>query len=267
MSSTDPPDFDTDTGVTDLGGGRYGTALSERWNIVDGPNGGYLAAIIARAMTETVDEPARALRSITVHFLTRPGFDEAEIDVDVLRSGRKLTTLEASLSQDGAIVCRAIAAFSLPWTAQEQWQATMPATAHAHGVAMSDRPAPPVADNWRGVPIADAPLFSGAGTPRVGQWIRAARPRPLDALELVAIADALPPAGFPAMTVPVAMPTIELTVHVRAPLPRPPEEAEALVYAEFTTAHVAEGFAGEDGEIWSAGGELLAQSRQLAITR
>jgi hypothetical protein len=73
-----PPDFDADTAVTALGAGRYGATLLERWNIAAGPNGGYLAAIIARAMTDTVDEPGRGLRSLTVHYLARPEFDEVE---------------------------------------------------------------------------------------------------------------------------------------------------------------------------------------------
>ncbi|MEZ5168714.1 MAG: DUF368 domain-containing protein [Acidimicrobiales bacterium] len=56
---TDTPDFDVDTAVTPLGDGRYSAHLLDRWNIVAGPNGGYLAAILARAMTETVDDPSR----------------------------------------------------------------------------------------------------------------------------------------------------------------------------------------------------------------
>lgn len=262
---TDLPDFDADTAVTPLGEDRYGVTLLDRWNIVDGPNGGYLAAIMTRAMSETVAEPARALRSLTVHFLSRPRFAEAEVEVELLRTGRSLSTLQATLRQEGGITCRALAAFSVPWTPKDEWRAAMPDTARREGVPMDDRPVP-VARNWRGVPIADAPFFSGDGSPRVGQWIRAARPRALDAIELVAIADAVPPAGFPAMTARTAMPTIDLTVHIRAPLPRPAEEAEELVYAEFTTVHVADGFAEEDGTVWSAGGVLLAQSRQLAIT-
>ena len=56
---TDLPDFDADTAVTPLGEDRYGVTLLDRWNIVDGPNGGYLAAIMTRAMSETVAEPDR----------------------------------------------------------------------------------------------------------------------------------------------------------------------------------------------------------------
>ena len=139
---------------------------------------------------------------------------------------------------------------------------------HAHDETVDlDGPRPPVHRNWSGTPIVDAPFFSGEGSSRVGQWIRAAKPRSLDAIELVAISDAIPPAGFPRMTERAAMPTVDLTVHIRASLPLDPAPEDDRVYAEVNTHHVADGFADEDCHIWSADGRLLAQSRQLAITR
>ena len=261
------PDFDADTAVTHLGDHRYGTTLLERWNIVAGPNGGYLAALLARAMTHSIDEPARGLRTLTVHFLARPEFDDVEIAVDIIRAGRSLSTVQATMHQGDRIICSSIAAFSVPWTSTETWSLPMSSHAYDESRAADDGPRPPVHQNWSGEPIIDAPFFSGKGSARVGQWIRARRPRPLDAIELVAISDAIPPAGFPRMTTPAAMPSVDLTVHLRAsfPLVDPPDDDR--VYAECNTHHVADGFAEEDCHIWSSDGRLLAQSRQLAITR
>lgn len=265
--SDETPDFDADTSVAVLGDHRYGTTLLERWNIAAGPNGGYLAALLARAMTHSVDEAARSLRSITVHYLARAAFDDVEIAVHIVRAGRSLSTVQASMHQGDRVICTALAAFSVPWESEETW--ALPISAHAADeTAVGDaRLAPPAAQNWTGTPIVDAPFFSGEGSPRVAQWIRAAKPRPLDAIELVAIADALPPAGFPKMSQPAAMPTVDLTVHIRASLPLAEPPADERVYAECTTRHVADGFADEHCAIWSADGRLLAQSRQLAITR
>lgn len=265
--TTHAPDFDADTAVTPLGNGRYGSTLLDTWNIVAGPNGGYLAAIIGRAMTETVADPDRGLRSITVHFLARPEFDDVELDVEILRAGRSLSSVQAVMRQGDRVICSSIAAFSVPWTTTESWQ--LPISGHAtdEGIEMDSRVAPPHAQNWRGRPIIDAPFFSGEGSPRVAQWIRSTKARPLDALELVAISDAIPPAGFPKMTTPAAMPTVDLTVHIRASLPVASVGETDLVYAECETRHVADGFADEDSHIWAADGTLLAQSRQLAITR
>ena len=42
--------FETDTGVQSLGGGRYEAVIDPSWWIINGPNGGYVAAIVLRAM-------------------------------------------------------------------------------------------------------------------------------------------------------------------------------------------------------------------------
>ena len=190
------PDFDADTAVALVGEHRYGATLLETWNIVDGPNGGYLAAIIARAMTESVADPRRGLRSLTVHYLARPDFDDFEVVVDVLRTGFSVSSLSATLRQRDRTICSALAAFSVPWASTAEWSTSMPATAREPGIELTGREPLPIAGNWQGRPIVDAPFFSGKGTARIGQWIRARKDRPLDAIELVAMSDALPPAGF-----------------------------------------------------------------------
>lgn len=58
---------------------------------------------------------------------------------------------------------------------------------------------------------------------------------------------------------------IDLTVHFRAPLPPPGASPEDHVLAVFRSTTAREGFWEEDGELWSRGGVLLAQSRQLAL--
>ena len=78
--------------------------------------------------------------------------------------------------------------------------------------------------------------------------------------------DALIPAPFMRMGAPVAVPTVDLTVHFRARM-RAQADADPreLCLAQTTTELIHDGFFVEDGIIWSADGELLAHSRQLAI--
>jgi acyl-CoA thioesterase len=109
---------------------------------------------------------------------------------------------------------------------------------------------------------------SGAEEAVSGGWIRLAEPRPMDHLLLAALTDAWVPPIFVTLPPdrPVGVPTIDLTIHFRSPLPPPGGLAEdAFVFGLFRSRMASGGFVEEDGEIWSPSGVLLAQSRQLAL--
>ena len=91
--------FDEATAVTAAADGSYTAVGDPDWSAPNGPNGGYLAAIILRAMTAALDDPSRPARSITLHYLRPPQPAQVRIDVVVERSGRTLSTLTARLSQ------------------------------------------------------------------------------------------------------------------------------------------------------------------------
>ena len=82
------------------------------------------------------------------------------------------------------------------------------------------------------------------------------------------LCDAWPPAVAQhralAQKPPGGMPTVDLTVHFRAPIPAD-AQPDDFYLARVPLAHAARGFAEEDGEIWTRSGLLLAQSRQLAM--
>ena len=73
------------------------------------------------------------------------------------------------------------------------------------------------------------------------------------------------PGALPAPDAPSAAPTIDLTVHFRAPEAVLALDPGAPVLARFTSSTSAGGFFEEDGAMWSPDGTLLAQSRQLAL--
>jgi hypothetical protein len=90
-------------------------------------------------------------------------------------------------------------------------------------------------------------------------WFGFADGRPLDTLSLLLVADALPPAVFNIDIPPGWVPTVEMTVHVRAvPAPGP-------MRCVFRTRFVHGGMLEEDGEVWDSTGTLVALSRQLAL--
>ena len=63
-----------------------------------------------------------------------------------------------------------------------------------------------------------------------------------------------------------AAPTIDYTVHFRSPLPPPGATPEDPYLIAFNSGLARHGFFEEDGELWSADGVLLAQSRLACST-
>ena len=257
--------FDADTTVTALGDGRFRADLAQSWWVGRGPNGGYLSAVIMRALQEQV--PDRPPRSLTVHFLRPPAAGPAEIEVSVDRTGRRTTFLSARLLQDGELQAGALAVLSEPWPGPAYEAARMPDVPPADALPALPRgeAVPPFFDNYRAVPAFGDPPFRGEGSPSGAVWLAAAEPRPLDAPLAAAFLDAWFPMPFTLLKEPLPAPTIDYTVHFRAPLPEPGSGPDDMHLAVFRSLLSRDGFFDEEGELWSADGRLLAQSRQLAL--
>lgn len=260
------PGFDADTAVENLGGGRFGAAMSERWWVGKGPNGGYVAAVILRAMQASASAE-RAPRSLTVHYQRAPLAGPVEVGVTVEREGGRATFLSARLTQEGKVQATAQAVLSENWSEEEVFaEARMP-DAGEPGELHTIDPAdgrPNMLQNYRLRPALGARAFSG-GDPHTGAWIRTHEPHLLDAPLAAAFLDTWFPAPFVRLERPAGAPTIDYTVHFRSPLPPPgagPEDPYLISFRSSTARH---GFFEEDGELWSADGTLLAQSRQLAL--
>lgn len=264
-------EFDRDTAVIRREPGVYDAELSAGWTIIHAVNGGYLLAMLGRALGDAL--PHSDPFSVSAHYLTasRPG--PAVIRTEVVRTGRTLSTGQASLYQfaeDGTEVerIRVLATYgdldALP--DEVRTTATPPAIAPIeHCFGPSDGPAPipgssaiterldirldPATVGW----AVGAP--SGKGEMR--GWFGLADGRDADPLSLLLTVDALPPTSFE-LGLTGWTPTVELTTHVRCrPAPGPLRVA-------ITTRNLAGGFLEEDAEVWDSADRLVAQSRQLA---
>jgi acyl-CoA thioesterase len=272
MTAAPHPDFpfDRETAVRRTGPGRYEADMDRGWWVMQGPNGGYLAAVILRALTDAVDDPARAPRSLTVHYATAPTDGAVSIAVTLERVGRSLTTATARMEQDDRLVALAVAAFSKPRAGVEFCDVVMPQVPPPEHFAALPPPAgaPPIAPRYhtRGA-IGAPPSPTGPSHARAvaGGWIRLPEHRPVDALLAAAITDGWLPPMFGRVAAMVAVPTVDLTIHFRAELPHPGLAPDAFVLAAFRSTVAAGGFLEEDGEVWAPDGTLLAQSRQLAV--
>ena len=248
----------------------YAAEVSPDWRAGRGPHGGYLAALILRALTETVADPQRAPRSLTIHYARAPEPGPVIVRTVVEREGRSLSTLSARMERDGKLIALALAAFSVPWRSPEISELAPPAVDPPDPVresALLHPAAPHFTRHLVLQPRLDAPPFTGSDGPMdFTAWVGLAQPRALDALSLAFFSDALLPAVFMRLTEPSVVPTVDLTVHFRASLPRASDaDPGELCLARMSTRVIHEGFFEEDGVIWAPDGTVLAQSRQLAI--
>ncbi|GAA4780945.1 thioesterase family protein [Streptomyces sanyensis] len=264
-------EFDRDTAVTRREPGVYDAELSAGWTIISAVNGGYLLALLGRALGEAL--PHSDPFTVSAHYLTasRPG--PAVIRTEVVRTGRTLSTGQASLVQfedDGTEVerIRVLATYGDldGLTPEVRTSAAPPAIPPIEQcLGPGDGPAPipgssaitdrldirldPATVGW----AVGAP--SGRGEMR--GWFGLADGRDPDPLSLLLTVDALPPTSFE-LGLTGWTPTVELTTHVRCrPAPGP-------LRVSITTRNLAGGFLEEDAEVWDSADRLVAQSRQLA---
>jgi acyl-CoA thioesterase len=271
--------FDRDTAVRAIGNRPadgsaaetvYAAEVSPDWRAGRGPHGGYLAAMILRALMATVTDPLRAPRSLTVHYARAPEPGPVSIRTVVEREGRSLSTLSARMERDGTLIALALAAFSVPWSGPEIAELKAPDVDPPDPVRESGLLHPAAPQFTRHLvlqPRVNARPFTGSDRPmEFSAWVGLAQPRALDALSLAFFSDALLPAVFMRLTEPSVVPTVDLTVHFRASLPRSSDpDPEELCLARMSTRVIHEGFFEEDGVIWAPDGTVLAQSRQLGI--
>jgi len=267
--------FDRDTAVRlqqSSGAERtFAAEISPDWRAGRGPHGGYLAAMLLRALMATVADPLRAPRSLTIHFASAPEPGPITIATVIERAGSSLSTLSARMEQEGRLTALALAAFSVPWRGPEISELTMPPVAPPDDTrkpgTLFEQGAPPFTRLITVQPRFGGTPFSGADQPmELGGWVGLAEPRPVDPLALAFFTDALVPAPFMRLPEPNAAPTIDLTVHFRVPTPRgaDPDPLE-LCLVRVRGGVLREGFFEEDTVIWAPDGAVLAHSRQLAL--
>jgi len=271
--------FQRDTAVEPLGGGAFGARIDRGWWILRGPNGGYVAALLLRALTAAVADPARPPRSLTVHYASPPVEGDALVRTALERVGRTVTAATARLEQDGKLRALALASFAAPRPGPAFSRLAMPEVAPPEGARPLEATAAfpiPMRERFEsrsvfpalGGPAGPGEPGSAVSEAVAGGWIRLREGPPAAEPALVAAyTDAWPPAIF-ARVAPTELasgvPTLDLTVHFRAPWPADADPGDFCL-ALFRSRLARDGFVEEDGEIWTRGGVLLAQSRQLAL--
>jgi acyl-CoA thioesterase len=253
--------------------GRYRLELSNDWVVAQVPQGGVVTAAAARAMGVSLDRQDQVLRSISAVFagLVRPG--PVEIDVTVLRRGRSLSQLAATVRNVGAEAgLTALAVFGANRPGFEFTDVTYPEVA-APEACPSFRDPPP-----EGVPehrMAASPFWSRVErrpaighapweqwvptTSETASWCRFDQPPVdeqgrLDPLALVVLCDTMPGSVGERMggtDVEWFGPSADLTVHVVG------TASAGWVLARGRARHAGQGYASIELELWDPDRQAL----------
>ncbi|MFN2328285.1 MAG: thioesterase family protein [Chromatocurvus sp.] len=256
--------FEQETAITEIAPLHYAAELYRGWRIGKVPNGGYVLAIIGRALRAAL--PHRDPLTVNAFYLAPTRLGPVECRVEVLRRGRNTSHAMARLYQDGELKVQVTAAYVDIGAMQgESWAAReapdMPPMADCFYNTRSELEFHQRVDLRL---ASGSGLFNGEGPDRSGEFSGYLQHRdgaPADVLSLLLFADAFPPPAFSLFGVLGWVPTVDLSVQVRAhPAPGP---LQARLYSRFLTRGVVE----EDGEYWDSNGTLVALSRQTALVR
>jgi acyl-coenzyme A thioesterase PaaI-like protein len=264
--------FDEATTVRAVSDGRFTAEVAEGWDVRGNPHGGYLLALVTRAMGLVAAQPDPI--SVSATYLAPPRFGHADITVAVVRVGRRQTTVGARLVQDDLERVNVLATFG-----------TLPdEPARVYAPELAARPALPRPDDCLPAELLDevegevielhqrlqlrfhpdTGWLQGrpSGVAELNGWMRHVPDRDPDPLALLMFSDGMPPSLFEAVgRSSVHTPTVQLTTHLFG-LPAP-----GWVQGRFRTRVAAGGFLDEDGELWDADGKLVGTTRQLALLR
>jgi hypothetical protein len=264
-------EFDRDTAVRLREPGVYDADLSAGWAIGHALNGGYLLAVAGRALADALPHPDPF--TITAHYLSASTPGPAVIRTDTARAGRTLSTGSAGLFQTDAEGneterIRVLAGYGDLDTVDSDIRTSAKPPAmppREQCFSAHDNPAGadagPEMGNRLDLRLDPATCGWAVGAPsgrgEMRAWFGLADGREADPLSLLMAVDALPPTAFE-LGLSGWVPTVELTVHVRArPAPGP-------LRISVTTVNLAGGFLEEDVEVWDSDDRLVTQSRQLA---
>ena len=258
--------FDDDIALAPVGEGVWEGAVAEGWGTPRGPLGGYVMAVMMRALELAVGDAERQARSVTMHFLRVPEPGPVSIEATVEREGRSLSSVSGRLQQGGKLLGLALGAYSKPWEGPLLDESPMPEVEppdapQPASEVRGDAPRPPFLERMVFQRRFGEKPFTRSDRAEVGGWLGLTEERPLDAEAVAVLADAWFPAPWPRLAELAPAPTIDLTVHFRSPLPA----QGRLLLGRFRTRYVRDGFFEEDGELWSEDGTLVAQSRQLGL--
>lgn len=258
--------------------GRYRTVIGGEWNCPLVPHGGLVTAVAAQAMGLELGNPSQRLRSITAVFAGQVQPGEVEVDVTVLRQGRSMSQLTATIRNvDAPAGHTSIAVFGQERPGFEFTELVAPdapppelcPSFRERGPGSDERPHFNFWDHVEGRAVeGHAPWEEYVPTTaQCASWYHFDEPPflddgVLDPLAVLTLCDTMPGAVGERMGTqgrPWLPPSADLTVHLLADA-----RSEWLV-ARNRARHAGEGYASVELELWDPAGGLVAYGTQLMV--
>lgn len=248
--------------------GVFEADLDPQWAVGDKLHGGYLMAILGRAVAAVSGHPH--LATINTMFMRPPSPGKATVSVELLRAGQRSDQFRARLEQDGQVCAEALITQGALKDAAPWWTNATPPTLPVEDDCFlfpSNPPGSPFS-----VPILDvvehrldpSALGFAAGKPttdgRIGAWLRLADGSDWDPLSVLVALDMVPPVSL-VLGLQGWAPTITLTAYLRR-LPAPGPLRVTMHGTDITAGRMD-----ETAQAWDAKGNLVAQATQLAAVR
>lgn len=244
--------------------------ISDRWQVIVGPNGGYLGALLLGCIKTLPIQNNQTVRSVALSFISPSVPGAASISLRCVKAGRTTSLYTAELSQNNRTIAIANAHFAAKRLDTAFCDQVMPDVSPAAAIAPTDwqqtdsKFAVPFRQHYdQRIAIGPTP---GArdGSGRIGGWMRFTDCRPLDDIGLLAMSDAWYPSIISRhLDYDVHVPTIDHTVHfLQSDFSALADDAYTLF--EFSTELAQDGYLIENGRMFSSCGTLIAVSRQMA---
>lgn len=272
--------FTQSTRVEQFGDGQHKVAISDLWNVGSIPNGGYIMACAAKAMVESSSHPHPL--SLSAYFLDKTDLGDAIVASELLKTAKSISTLTASVLQKPGAANSDSTNTDTGLVERVRLTGAFTNFDYVNGETYYEKSAPDIAAFDECTPVKDIfphlrmyeqfnmkfdPSTPGClngeknNPSELNLWLEFKDASSFDVFSLLMLTDVMPPSVFNRFGAAGWVPTIEMTVNVRA-LP-----ATSRLQIRTRSNYVVNGILEEDVEVWDADGNLLAISRQLAKLR
>jgi acyl-CoA thioesterase len=196
---------------------------------------------------------------LSTQFLSGAGDRPLELAAQVLRAGGSSAVVRVDVTAGGKLVLTTTATFARPRPGGTTY-GVVPAPAAPpphHCPLVPPGELVPFAQHLQIRRVGRGPV-EGGDTAALVAWVRwADGDQPVDAAALVVMTDALPPALYGIATMPVPVPTVDLTVTLM-----PGRDVRDWMLVRIATRTADDGWCVDDSDVWGPDGQLLAQGRQ-----